>query len=51
MRRRSPRRLPKRNVVNYAGLSGDFNPVHIDAEYAAQSMFKERIAHACSWPG
>ena len=33
------------DVVNYAGLTGDFNPVHIDAEYARESMFKERIAH------
>ena len=33
------------DVVNYAGLTGDFNPVHIDAEYASESMFKERIAH------
>jgi 3-hydroxybutyryl-CoA dehydratase len=37
--------ITEADVVNYAGLSGDFNPVHIDAEYAAQSMFKERIAH------
>lgn len=33
------------DIVNYAGLTGDFNPVHIDAEYASESMFKERIAH------
>jgi 3-hydroxybutyryl-CoA dehydratase len=33
------------DVVQYAGLTGDFNPIHIDAEYARQSMFKERIAH------
>jgi len=33
------------DVVNYAGLTGDFNPVHIDAEYARESLFKERIAH------
>ena len=33
------------DVVLYAGITGDFNPIHIDAEYARQSMFKERIAH------
>lgn len=33
------------DVVTYAGITGDFNPVHIDAEYASKSMFKERIAH------
>jgi 3-hydroxybutyryl-CoA dehydratase len=29
----------------FADVSGDRNPVHIDADYAAISMFKERIAH------
>ncbi len=33
------------DIVSYAGLTGDFNPIHIDAEYAKESMFKERIAH------
>jgi len=33
------------DIVLFAGVTGDFNPAHIDAEYAAQSMFKERIAH------
>lgn len=33
------------DIVMFAGVTGDFNPAHIDAEYAAASMFKERIAH------
>jgi 3-hydroxybutyryl-CoA dehydratase len=33
------------DIVNYAGITGDFNPVHTDVEYANASMFKERIAH------
>jgi len=33
------------DIMTYAGLSGDFNPVHINAEYAKESIFKERIAH------
>ena len=33
------------DIVAYAALSGDYNPVHLDAEYAAKTMFKERIAH------
>ena len=37
--------ITEADVVNYAGLIGDFNPIHIDAEYARQSMFKERVAH------
>lgn len=33
------------DIVGFAELSGDRNPVHLDAEYAATTMFKERIAH------
>jgi 3-hydroxybutyryl-CoA dehydratase len=33
------------DIVAYAALSGDYNPVHLDAEYAAKTIFKERIAH------
>lgn len=29
----------------YAGISGDFNPAHINAEAAKDSMFGQRIAH------
>jgi len=33
------------DVVLFAGVSGDLNPVHINAEYAKESMFGRRIAH------
>jgi 3-hydroxybutyryl-CoA dehydratase len=33
------------DIVAFAEISGDKNPVHIDAQYAAGTMFKERIAH------
>lgn len=33
------------DIVAFADISGDKNPVHLDAEYAAGTMFKERIAH------
>jgi 3-hydroxybutyryl-CoA dehydratase len=39
------------DIVNFAGTTGDFNPVHVDAEYASQSMFKERIAHGMLMAG
>jgi len=33
------------DIVLFAGVSGDTNPVHLDADFAAGTMFKERIAH------
>jgi 3-hydroxybutyryl-CoA dehydratase len=33
------------DIVAFAEVSGDKNPVHLDARYAAGTMFRERIAH------
>ena len=33
------------HVVNWAGLTMDFYPLHMDKEFAAKTPFKERIAH------
>lgn len=33
------------DVVGFAGISGDFNPVHVNEEFAQTTMFKGRIAH------
>lgn len=33
------------DVVLYAGISGDFNPAHINDEEAKKGMFGRRIAH------
>jgi acyl dehydratase len=33
------------DVTLFAGLSGDFNPLHVDSEYCAGTQFGERIAH------
>lgn len=33
------------DIVAYAALSGDYNPVHLDPDYAAKTPFKARIAH------
>jgi 3-hydroxybutyryl-CoA dehydratase len=33
------------DVQKFAEISGDFNPAHFDADYAAGTVFKRRIAH------
>lgn len=39
------RTVTEADVVAFAAVSGDDNPVHLDADYAATTPFKERIAH------
>jgi 3-hydroxybutyryl-CoA dehydratase len=39
------RTITEADVVMFAGLSGDYNPLHTDAEFAKETMFGERIAH------
>ena len=33
------------DVYTFAGVTGDFNPAHINEAYAATTSFKKRIAH------
>lgn len=33
------------DINAFAEVTGDKNPVHLDAEYAAKTIFKQRIAH------
>jgi 3-hydroxybutyryl-CoA dehydratase len=33
------------DVITFAGLIGDSNPIHVDAEYARKSRFGQRVAH------
>jgi len=37
--------ITEADILLFAAVSGDTNPVHINAEAAAASVFKERIAH------
>ena len=39
------RTITEADVVTFAGLSGDYNPLHTDAESAKNTPFGERIAH------
>jgi len=39
------RTVTEADVMNFAGLSGDFNPLHTNEEFAKKSSFKRRTAH------
>jgi 3-hydroxybutyryl-CoA dehydratase len=39
------RTITEADIVAFAGLSGDYNVVHTDAEHAKSTVFGERIAH------
>lgn len=37
--------ITEEQLLSYANVTGDKNPLHIDEEYASQTFFKHRIAH------
>lgn len=39
------RTITEADIVNFAGLSGDYNLIHTDAEYSKGQMFGQRVAH------
>ncbi len=39
------RTITEADVVNFAGLSGDYNPLHTDEEFGKATPFGGRIAH------
>jgi 3-hydroxybutyryl-CoA dehydratase len=41
----SGRTITETDIVRFAGLSGDYNPLHTDKEFAQRSLFGQRIAH------
>ena len=41
----SGRTVTEADVTAFAGLSGDFNQIHIDADYASKGPFGQRVAH------
>lgn len=39
------RTITETDVMLFSGLSGDYNPLHTDAEYSKNQIFGQRIAH------
>ncbi len=39
------RTITETDVVQFAGISGDFNPIHMDHEFARATPFRRPIAH------
>ncbi|QEL18349.1 MaoC family dehydratase [Limnoglobus roseus] len=39
------RTVTESDITNFAGFSGDFNPMHVDHAYAANTAFRRPIAH------
>ncbi|MEM6899475.1 MAG: MaoC family dehydratase [Pseudomonadota bacterium] len=37
--------ITEADIVKFAEVSGDFNPLHMDEEFAAKTQFGQRIAH------
>ena len=37
--------ITSKEVIRFAKISGDINPIHIDSEYANKTIFKQRIVH------
>jgi 3-hydroxybutyryl-CoA dehydratase len=42
----SPRRtITEADVINFATMTGDFNPLHVDYDFASKSHYRQPIAH------
>jgi acyl dehydratase len=39
------RTVTESDIVTFAGLSGDYNQIHTDAEFSRDTPFKQRVAH------
>ncbi|MSQ95797.1 MAG: dehydratase [Gemmataceae bacterium] len=39
------RTVTETDIVNFAGISGDFNPIHMDHEFCKSTPFRKPIAH------
>jgi acyl dehydratase len=41
----SGRTITESDIVTFAGLSGDYNQIHTDAEFSSKTPFGKRVAH------
>jgi 3-hydroxybutyryl-CoA dehydratase len=41
----SARTITESDIITFAGLSGDYNQIHTDAEFARSTPFGQRVAH------
>jgi 3-hydroxybutyryl-CoA dehydratase len=39
------RTVTEADITNFAGISGDFNPIHMDHEFARTTVFRKPVAH------
>ncbi len=39
------RTITEADIINFAGISGDFNQMHVDEDYSKDSAFGQRVAH------
>jgi 3-hydroxybutyryl-CoA dehydratase len=37
--------MTESDIFAFAGITGDFNPIHVNAEFAKDSLFKQRVVH------
>ncbi len=43
--RTQSRTMTEADILNFCGLTGDFNQIHTSAEYAKSTIYGQRIAH------
>ncbi len=43
--------ISEADIYAFAGISGDFNPLHVDVEFSKAGRFGERIAHGMMTAG
>ena len=39
------RTITEADIVNFAGVAGDYTQIHVNAEFARQGIFGQRVAH------